>query len=299
MIRLTQQMIDHIFEPRRAFSFAERSDGSPMKNRLLTDGKGKYLTVTKVNGQWEWCFLNRQAPEYGLIDTCRGKWGYRKGTWPAWIPLPNAAISSVPNQLFECLPEPVHQQEILLAFYHLAFPNWDDIVKIDSWPQVSEATWKYIHKRFADFDRRMHPDVLPGGAWGLGCGFSSDRHVTGTVPDWMIDVSPCTVAYKSTPFRFSIWENRYGDNDEYSSFYSDIQWDVVYRSGWMAEEGRLLSDHVDEDHRRVDNLAEAQFLCWKRAGCELVWRSVPPHNEHIAAEWQTDWVRPQIAQRAA
>ncbi len=297
MIRLTKEMIDNIFEPRRAFSFAERSSGNTMKNRLLTDGNGNYYTVAKVAGEWEWYRLSHKMPEYGLIDAQRGKWGYRKGTYPVWQGMANATQASLPNELFECLPGPIHQAEIMLAFYRMAFPKWDDIVKIEGWPRVSEATWKYIHGLFSEFDRRMHPDVLPGGAWGLGSGFSGNE-ARNTVPDWKIDVSQCRAAYKSTPFWFEINESRYGDNDEYSSFYPYIHWDVRLPEPWAEQ---FMGESVDPQHEkpRPHTLAEAQQQCEQRAGCVLIWESVAPEKPEFTAEaWRSHTVRPEVARAA-
>jgi hypothetical protein len=298
VIPLTKETIDHIFEPRRAFSFAERASGSTMRNRLLTDGKGRFYTVAKVNGQWEWYTLSRPAPDYGLLYGAR--WGWKKGTYPAWVPMPNALQAGLPNELFECLPAPVHQQEILLAFYRLAFPNWDDIVKIEGWPRVSEKTWLYICNLFRDFDRRMHPEVLPGGAWSLGSGFSSATHDRDrdSLPDWKIDLSPCRVAYKTTPFWFEINESRYGDNDEYSSFYPSIHWDVRLPEPWAKQ---FMSESLDPRHEkpRPHTLAEAQADCQERAGCPLTWESVAPEKpEFVAAVWRSHTVRPEVARAA-
>lgn len=64
-----------------------------------------------------------------------------------------------------------HQGDILLFFYRCMFPNWNDIEKLDGWPKCNDWTWKYISRKFMDFDHKHHPDVMRGGAW-MNSGFS-------------------------------------------------------------------------------------------------------------------------------
>jgi len=74
-----------------------------------------------------------------------------------------------------------HQTEVLLALYRKVYPMWDDIKTIDGYPKVDDETHMYISGRFIAFDRKHHPDVMPGGAW-LNQGFGSDSALApGTV----------------------------------------------------------------------------------------------------------------------
>ena len=297
MIPLTKEKIDFIFEPRRPIKSHELESAGI--GRLLTDGEGRFYCVTRErcapNG-WAhiWHTPSRKEPGYEIVWSQRR---YKKGTWPAWIAI------DVPSaeRLYECLPGPTHQAEVLLAFYHIAFPNWDDIVKIDSWPRVSETTWKYIWEKFAAFDRQFHPDVIPAGAWALGSGFSSARtdKEGGAVPDWCIDISPCTIAYKWTPFRCMVDETRNEfEGKEWSRFTNHIEWDVFLKGQWSTSR---LSEAIDPSYNeRPQSREEAIAQCEKRVGCPLTWESVKPHHESIDAEWSTPWALSQTeAERAA
>ena len=64
------------------------------------------------------------------------------------------------------------QAEACVALYRLAFPDWDDIAKIDGFPGVGKEAAEYIWKKFMAFDRQHHPDVFNGGLW-LNSGFST------------------------------------------------------------------------------------------------------------------------------
>ena len=71
-----------------------------------------------------------------------------------------------------------HQADAIEKIYALAFPNdWDNIKKIDGgWPKAGERLWTYIMDAFRKFDRRVHPDVMAGGAW-FNSGFSCDKEL--------------------------------------------------------------------------------------------------------------------------
>lgn len=64
------------------------------------------------------------------------------------------------------------QGEVLTRLYQLVYPNWDDVEQIHDFPQVHPSTGDYLMQQAITFDRRHHPDVLPGGAW-LNSGFGS------------------------------------------------------------------------------------------------------------------------------
>lgn len=279
MIPLTKETIDNIFEPRREIKSHELDTKGV--GRLLTDGKGKFYCITRHRAASGWTLLwhtpNRLEPGW---TTEWGQRKYKKGTWPTWIQI------DVPSaeHLWEVLPQPTHQAELILAFYRLAFPNWDDLVKIDGYPLVSERTWKYIWEKCAAFDKRMHPDVMPGGSWALGAGFSGPHSAEERmIPDWKIDLRPCKVCTASTPFYFTVRESLYGDNNEFSVYYPSIVWDGGLRDSIEAEEGV----------RRHNTLAEAQAACEKRADCALSWDAlIGPVNQWGDRHWQSSIVEP-------
>ena len=63
------------------------------------------------------------------------------------------------------------QSEACVALYRLAFPEWDELKSIDGWPGIGKEAGLYILKKFMEFDRKHHPDVLNGGLW-MNKGFS-------------------------------------------------------------------------------------------------------------------------------
>lgn len=75
--------------------------------------------------------------------------------------------------------------------YQLVFPDWDNIDKLDGYPQVNENTNNYIMGKFIELDRKYHPNVIPGGLW-LNLGFSSLN--TKILPDW--ELIPCEYSLK-------------------------------------------------------------------------------------------------------
>jgi hypothetical protein len=78
-----------------------------------------------------------------------------------------------------------------LMLYELVYPNWNEINKLDGYPQVNEFTNEYIMSKFIELDKKYHPDVISGGLW-LNLGFSSLN--THTLPDW--EIVPCEYSLK-------------------------------------------------------------------------------------------------------
>lgn len=83
-----------------------------------------------------------------------------------------------------------HQADVLIRIYKIAFPNWDNIKKINSWPRISKKTWMYIMSKFIAFDKKYHPKVMNGGIW-LNNGFSNNENIK----DWVVDTSNCNIEY--------------------------------------------------------------------------------------------------------
>jgi hypothetical protein len=77
-----------------------------------------------------------------------------------------------------------HQAEVVEALYRLAFPDYDDIVKLDGFPEAGERLSKLIWDKFFEFDFAHHPDVMPGGRW-MNNGFSTNKKLG----DWEVDTS--------------------------------------------------------------------------------------------------------------
>lgn len=83
-----------------------------------------------------------------------------------------------------------HQSDALFTFYRLAFPQWDDIAKINGWPKIGKDASKYLWRKFIEFDQRVHPKVIAGGLW-MNNGFSEDT----TLDGWSVDSSECQLDY--------------------------------------------------------------------------------------------------------
>lgn len=79
-----------------------------------------------------------------------------------------------------------HQHNVLIDLYKMVFPDWHKINKIEGYPQVGDALWKFICLCFQEFDRQNHPDCLPGGAW-MNRGFSVNRELS----PWEISFENC------------------------------------------------------------------------------------------------------------
>ena len=65
-----------------------------------------------------------------------------------------------------------NQGEYIIGLYKLVYPDWDDIVKVNGFPKVSDTDNHHIMVQAIAFDKREHPDVISGGGW-MNNGFSS------------------------------------------------------------------------------------------------------------------------------
>ena len=84
-----------------------------------------------------------------------------------------------------------HQQYILADIYELVFPEWEQIQKINGYPEAGNDLWKFICKLFIDFDQKHHPKCFAGGAW-MNKGFSVNKNLS----PWEISFESCQVVMK-------------------------------------------------------------------------------------------------------
>ncbi|MHA2312779.1 MAG: hypothetical protein ACXADF_14905 [Candidatus Thorarchaeota archaeon] len=84
-----------------------------------------------------------------------------------------------------------HQAHAMTNLYKLVHPRWDDIAKINGYPKCGKEIAIYIIEKFIDYDTACHPGCMPGGAWTMGSGWSSDDDL----PPWDVDTSKCEVIY--------------------------------------------------------------------------------------------------------
>lgn len=85
----------------------------------------------------------------------------------------------------------IHQGNVLIDIYGLALPDWDQIKKIEGYPEAGRALWEFICDLFIEFDRKHHPDCFKGGAW-MNTGFS----VNSQLGPWEINLENCKVVMK-------------------------------------------------------------------------------------------------------
>ena len=78
------------------------------------------------------------------------------------------------------------QSEACVALYRLAFPELDELKCIKGWPVVGKEAGLYISKKFMEFDRKHHPDVLNGGLW-MNKGFSTGADLS----PWELSTDNC------------------------------------------------------------------------------------------------------------
>jgi hypothetical protein len=81
-----------------------------------------------------------------------------------------------------------HQKFVMVDLYKLVLPDWDNIQKIEGYPEAGRELSIFISKQFMQFDRKHHPDCMAGGAW-MNAGFS----VNGNLGLWQISLRNCRV----------------------------------------------------------------------------------------------------------
>ena len=56
------------------------------------------------------------------------------------------------------------QGKVIEDIYRTVLPDWDRIKKVEGYPKCGTDLSYFIIKQFQDFDKKHHPDVMPGGA---------------------------------------------------------------------------------------------------------------------------------------
>ncbi len=84
-----------------------------------------------------------------------------------------------------------HQEKVLIDLYKLVFPEWDCITKIEGYPEAGCDLWHFICRLFQEFDRKHHPDCMPGGLW-MNAGFSMDSELQ----PWEVSFKNCHLEYR-------------------------------------------------------------------------------------------------------
>jgi hypothetical protein len=84
-----------------------------------------------------------------------------------------------------------YQQEVLIELYKLLFPGWSAIAEIKGYPDAGCDLWHFICRLFQEFDRKHHPDCMPGGLW-MNVGFSMDSNLE----PWGVCFKNCHLQYR-------------------------------------------------------------------------------------------------------
>ena len=88
------------------------------------------------------------------------------------------------GQVEQIFASSTHQVEVVEALYRLVFPDYDDVAKINGFPEAGPKLSKLIWERFFEFDRKHHPEVMQGGRW-MNNGFSTNKELG----EWEVDAS--------------------------------------------------------------------------------------------------------------
>jgi hypothetical protein len=197
-VALTQEMIDRIFEPTLAVSGP--SDIGKILNRPMRFGAAWYTVglVTRDLARFLEFDLQSLFIMQAAFDSKKSIGGWRViqhnlteyEVWE-WIKAKGRDLKILSLQ-------PQTQEAVLIALYRTVLPDWDRIEKLNGWPSCNKNTWKYIAKRFMEFDSHHHPECVAGGAW-MNTGFST---LAGDeLPDWK--VMPCE--YTLAPQREAVY----------------------------------------------------------------------------------------------
>ena len=87
------------------------------------------------------------------------------------------------------------QYDVLVGLYRLVYdgsapdrPAWETIGAIDGWPTVGPVIFQYLCRKFWDFDKVYHREVMPGIFW-MTRSWPMDHNLG----DWEIVPAPATV----------------------------------------------------------------------------------------------------------
>ena len=83
----------------------------------------------------------------------------------------------------------ITQTDYILELFKYVHKDWERIRSLTESPKTSEDLATYVMGRAIRFDKMVHPDLMPGGAW-MNWGFGVDNNITGWV------VRPAESEYK-------------------------------------------------------------------------------------------------------
>ena len=100
------------------------------------------------------------------------------------------SIRDLQIHLQEIFEKSEHKDSVIVKLYKMLFPEWENIQRIEGFPEVGKALNEYIFNLFIEFDRMHHPQCFNGGTW-INHGFSSNNDLM----PWSISLENCKVIY--------------------------------------------------------------------------------------------------------
>jgi hypothetical protein len=94
------------------------------------------------------------------------------------------------ERILEVFARNTDQHYAVTGVYRLVIPGWDEIDKLVGYPEAGMELCLFICQQCMEFDRKYHPNCMPGGAW-LSYGFSSNSDLD----PWGINFEKCTPIY--------------------------------------------------------------------------------------------------------
>lgn len=205
VIRVPQSAVDDLFDGFSSLPLDWQSKPRNLSCLPLTDRKGLFVSFRPTGGMfhrlesnYDRLYLTDIWPEVKRERRYKAPQAWRSfdsrryfGSWDVVSTVGLESLIGAVTVEKLCLWRPICDQGLMLeALYRMIFPDWDRIIALDGWPECNKATAVYITKRFMEFDREHHPDVLNGGAW-MNSGWSQQGQ---DLPDW--HVRTCPVRYR-------------------------------------------------------------------------------------------------------
>jgi hypothetical protein len=123
-----------------------------------------------------------------------------------WVQLGIADSDELESRIKVIFDQSDNREHVMVGLYRMIFPQWDRIAMISGFPEVGIELWALIFLLFREFDRKHHPDRIPGEVWSE-VGFEENRNLQ----PWEIRFESCTIEY------FICWQEAARD------FYPNIE----------------------------------------------------------------------------
>jgi hypothetical protein len=94
------------------------------------------------------------------------------------------------ERILEVFAKNTDQHYAIVGVYRLVIPDWDEIEKLVGYPEAGMELCLFICQQCMEFDRKYHPNCMPGGVW-MNWGFSSNSELD----PWGISFENCIPIY--------------------------------------------------------------------------------------------------------